>query len=81
MNKNIDEIVDYIFIKVKKLPSGTKTTTSHLLDQNEKYSSQEMFEIHKKLLNKCESENIQLNFDKYKGTNVGLPFNITFTKE
>lgn len=83
MNKNVEEIVEKLFLKLEELPSGYETSTSELLgkDSLENFSTKELFDINKQLIEKCEKENIKLNFDKYSGAVVGLPFNIPFIKE
>ena len=83
MNKNVEEIVEKLFLKLKELPSGYETSTSELLgkDSLENFSTKDLFDINKQLIEKCEKENIKLNFDKYSGAVVGLPFNIPFIKE
>ena len=83
MNKNVEEIVEKLFLKLKKLPSGYETSTSELLgkDSLENFSTKDLFDINKQLIEKCEKENIKLNFDKYSGAVVGLPFYIPFIKE
>ena len=83
MTKNVEEIVEELFLKLKGLPSGTEISTSELLgkDMLKKFSTKDLFDINKRLMEKCEMENIKLNFEKFSGTIVGLPFNIPFTKE
>ena len=83
MNKNVEEIVEKLFLKLKELPSGYETSTSELLgkDSLENFSTKDLFDINKQLIEKCKKENIKLNFDKYSDAVVGLPFNIPFIKE
>lgn len=83
MNQDVREIVEKLFLKVNELPSGFSTSTSKLLEDDclEKFSTKELFEIHKQLLDKCESQNVGLNFEANNGVYSGLPFNVPFTKE
>lgn len=37
--------------------------------------------MNEKILDMCEEKNIKLNFDKYDGACVGLPYDIPFIKE
>ena len=76
----IEKIVEEIFLKLKDLPSGTKISTCKLLGEGslEKYSTSDLFEIDKKLMEKCKEEKVGLKL--YSGVS-GLPFNLPFTKE
>lgn len=83
MNGNIEEIVENLFQKIKKLPSGYETSVSELLGKNniKKLSVQDLFNINEQLLEKCEKENIKLIFNMYSDIFVGLPFYVPFIKE
>lgn len=83
MNKDIEEIVENLFLKLKELPSGFEISTSQLIgkDSLKNFSDKELFDIHYKLIEKCKNENVKLNFDRYSGAIVGLPFVVQFIKE
>lgn len=78
-----DELVIVLVEKIKNMKSGTETSISKLIGYNslQKYESEEIFEIYKIVIEKCEKDNIVLNFEKYKDKTVGLPFNIPFIKK
>ena len=83
MNERIKQAVDQLYVKIIELPKGCETSTSKLLGDDclLRYSTKELFDIHNNLIKKCENDDIKLNFDKYKDTMIGLPFNIPFTKK
>ena len=80
----IDEIIDKIINKINNLDSGTEISMSELW-QNEikryKLEFNDLFDMNEKILDICEEKNIKLNFDKYDGACVGLPYDIPFIKE
>lgn len=79
-NNNYDNIVNEIVNKISSLPKGTETSISMLLENNQ-YRNEELFEINKEVIKKCNELGLKLNFDKYKNQAVGLPFNIPFIIE
>ena len=80
--KDIEDVVNEVVTAIEKLPKETEISISEILKSDiEKYDTKELFEINKKVIKKCEEIGIKLNFDKYKGQIVGLPFNIPFIKE
>lgn len=79
-NNNYDNIVNEIVNKISSLPKGTETSISMLLENNQ-YRNEELFEINKEVIKKCNELGLKLNFDKYKNQVVGLPFNIPFIIE
>lgn len=78
------EIIDKIINKINNLDSGTEISMSELW-QNEikryKLEFNDLFDMNEKILDMCEEKNIKLNFDKYDGACVGLPYDIPFIKE
>ena len=70
--------------KINNLDSGTEISMSELW-QNEikryKLEFNDLFDMNEKILDMCEEKNIKLNFDKYDGACVGLPYDIPFIKE
>lgn len=80
--KDIEDVVNEVVTAIEKLPKETEISIFEILKSDiEKYDTKELFEINKKVIKKCEEIGIKLNFDKYKGQIVGLPFNIPFIKE
>lgn len=79
---NDDNIINELVDAIDKLPKGTEIALSSIMgDKFKNYSTNELFEINKKVLSVCKERGIILNFDKYKDQAVGLPFNIPFIKE
>ena len=80
--KNIENTVNVLVDVIEHLSSGKEISISEILGNNVSiYDSNELFDINSKTLEKCENNGIKLNFDKYNGQYVGLPFNIPFIKE
>lgn len=81
-NKGKDPfIVDDLVQKIKDMEIGTETTIAYLLgDLISDYTTKELFEITNEVIEICKSENIILDYSKYKNMDVGLPFNIPFIK-
>ncbi len=80
--KNIDNTINVIVDVIEHLQSGTEISISQILGKNiDNYETNELFEINKCVLKKCEENGIKLDFSKYAGQIVGLPFNIPFIKE
>lgn len=80
---DIDKIVNNIFNEIKELSDETEISISELikkLNLSLDFSTEDMFEIEKKVREKAETEGIILDKSKYDGTVVGLPFNIPFVK-
>ena len=78
INDVIDELVD----NIERLPKGTEISLSNVMgDKVKNYSIIELFGINEKVISACKEKGITLNFDKYKDSDVGLPFNIPFIKE
>lgn len=79
---NNDNIINELVDAIDKLPKGTEIALSSIMgDKFKNYSTNELFEINKKVLSACKERGIILNYDKYKDQAVGLPFNIPFIKE
>ena len=80
---NLEKITNDLVEKIKNLQPDTETTISKLIgnDSISDYSSDDLFNIYKSVIKKCEEENIILSFDKYKNQVVGLPYNIPFIKK
>ena len=80
---NLEKITNDLVEKIKDLQPETETTISKLIgnDSISNYSSEDLFNIYKSVIKKCEEENIELSFDKYKNQVVGLPYNIPFIKK
>ena len=80
---NLEKITNDLVEKIKNLQPDTETTISKLIGNNSisNYSSEDLFNIYKSVIKKCEEENIELSFDKYKNQVVGLPYNIPFIKK
>ena len=80
---NLEKITNELVEKIKDLQPDTETTISKLIgnDSISNYSSEDLFNIYKSVIKKCEEENIELSFDKYKNQVVGLPYNIPFIKK
>ena len=79
---NNENIINELVDAIEKLPKGTEIALSSIMgDKFKNYSTNELFEINKKVLSVCKERGIILNFDKYKDQAVGLPFNIPFIKE
>lgn len=82
--ERIEEIINKIVYKIDKLDSGTEIAMSELWKdeiKRHKLEFDDLFDINEKILNICEEKNIKLNFDKYDGACVGLPYDIPFIKE
>lgn len=80
---NIEDIVNKLIIELNKLPNGTEISTSQLLGNfdNNNYSIHDLFEIQTMFIKKCNEQNIELDYSKYKDSFGGLPFNTPFIKK
>ena len=80
---NLEKITNELVEKIKDLQPDTETTILKLIENDSisNYSSEDLFNIYKSVIKKCEEENIELSFDKYKNQVVGLPYNIPFIKK
>lgn len=82
--ERIKEIINKIVSKIDKLDSDTEIAMSELWkDEIKRYKFEfdDLFDMNEKILDICEEKNIKLNFDKYDGACVGLPYDIPFIKE
>ncbi len=75
--------INTLFEKLKNLPPNTETSISNLIGPKAliDYTTEELTKIADKILDKCEEENIELDFSKYKNQKVGLLHNIPFIKK
>lgn len=74
----ISKVVD----KIKQLPSNSETTIYELLGEDvNKFTSEQLFKIDEIVLKVCKKEKIELDFSKYAGQCVGVPYNIPFIKK
>ena len=81
---NINGIIDKIVSKIEKLDKGTEISMSELWkDEIKRYKLEfeDLFDMNEKILDICEEKSINLNFDKYAGACVGLPYDVPFIKE
>ncbi len=80
---DIEKIVNNIFNEIKGLSDETEISISELikkLNLSLDFSTEDMFEIEKKVREKAETEGIVLDKSKYDGAVVGFSFNIPFVK-
>ena len=80
----INEIINKIVDKINNIDSGTEISMSELWkDEIKRYKLEfdDLFDMNEKILDICEEKNIKLNFDKYDGAYIGLPYDIPFIKE
>lgn len=80
----IKEIINKVAYKIEELDKGTEITVSELWKdeiKNYKFEFDDLFDMNGKILDICKKKNIKLNFDKYDGACVGLPYDIPFIKE
>lgn len=80
----INEIINKVVYKINNLDTGTEITMSELWREEIKrynFEFNDLFDMNEKILEICEEKNIRLNFDRYEGAYVGLPYDIPFTKE
>ena len=76
-----DDIVDKVVNKLDSMPVGSEMTLVELIGKdNNKYTSDDLFKIHKLVVEKCRDNNIPINKDKYKNQVIGLPYHIPFVK-
>ena len=94
-NQSKTEIVNKIIEKIKLLPNNTETSISSLLAEmfqsrykqgiynfdNLELTNRDMFDINEAVIEKVNEENIELDYSKFEGQDVGLPFNILFVKK
>ncbi len=80
---NLETIIKNLTGKIKELEPNTEISISNLLGKDviSNYSSKDLFDIYDGVIKKCKEENIDLDFSKYKGQIVGLPYNIPFIKK
>lgn len=80
---DLETIIENLTSKIKELEPNTETSISSLLGKDviANYSSNNLFDIYNGVIKKCKEENIDLDFSKYKGQIVGLPYNIPFIKK
>lgn len=80
---DLETIIENLTNKIKELEPNTETSIPSLLGKDviTNYSSNDLFDIYIGVINKCKEENIDLDFSKYKGQIVGLPYNIPFIKK
>jgi secreted Zn-dependent insulinase-like peptidase len=85
MNKEIlEEIANKIINKIDKLEYNTEISNSMLWKEEiceNKIEFDDLFELNNKIIEACERKDYNLNFDRYKGAYVGLPWEIPFIKE
>ena len=80
--KDFDRLIDELLSKIKNLPSGTETSISSLLGNNSlnEYNEEELNRITSCIWERCETENILLDFPN-DNVKTGLIYNITFIKK
>lgn len=74
------EAIKGTVIKIEKMEDGTKTTIYDLVDEHNKFTSQQLFEIYKVVNEVCSKLNIDLDQSAHKNQVIGLPYNISFIK-
>ena len=84
-SKLIEEIIEFGLKNLEELPNGTKTTTNSLIIEKLKsieikLDFDDMFKIDKEIKKRAIEKGIILDFSEYKDKDVGLPYNIPFTK-
>lgn len=80
----IEEIANKVVNKIDELEYNTEISNSELwkdlINPNE-MDFDELFELNNRIIDLCENKEYMLNFDKYEGADVGLPYSIPFIKE
>lgn len=74
------ELIKKIVLKIVEMEDGTESSINNLLDENNKFTSAQLFEIDKLVTAVCIQLNIKLDKSAYHNQTVGLPYNIPFIK-
>ena len=79
-SENIKDIVlKDIIEKIKNLPVGSEIIVSKLVSNEYKLENKDLFDITRKVLEKCKEEGISVNA-KNPSAIQGLPYNIPYIK-
>lgn len=85
MDKEIlEKIANKIVKKIDEFEYNTEVSNSVLWKEEiakNKIEFNDLFELDDKIIKKCENKNYNLNFGKYEGAYIGLPWDIPFIKE
>lgn len=80
--KDIEHTVEVLVKVIEELPKGTEISLRGILGNHfQDYDLNELLEINRNVIRVCSENGINLNFDKYKVQEIGLPYNIPFIKE
>ena len=81
----IENIVEAVVGDISKMPIGTEATLFEIICKYKKLDRNDdikfLFELTEKINEKCKEKNIILDYSKYKGKKVGLPFNVYFVRK
>ena len=66
--------------KIIALDEGEECTIGQLLPNINDYTSKQLFDFNKTIVEVCSKIRIKLDYSKHDGQVIGLPWNISFTK-